>query len=192
MARIPKATSVSNIAQQKVDDYMWGIPESPEFSVVHRLMNEVKTYEDEEDRWLSSYRELAEQCDDPVFRFLLDLIIADEERHHQLLGRMISSLKDDLASSRGENSISKKTSRFATKRKREVMVGCFLAVERRGIKDYEKLKSASEGFRQGLLALLCDVMIHDSLKHIAILNFLRLRLQDQQRQRAGKNAYRGY
>jgi hypothetical protein len=188
MAQIPKANSLTSITRQKADDYMWGIPESPEFSVVHRLLNEVKTHEDEEERWLSKYRELAEQSDDPMFRFLLNLIIADEERHHQLLGRMISSLKDDLASSRAGKSIAKEPSPGTTTRKREVMVGRFLAVERRGIKEYERLKNTSQGFRQDLLALLCDTMVHDSLKHIGILDFLRLRLKEQQGHNARKKA----
>ncbi|HEY7557827.1 MAG TPA: hypothetical protein VIH18_23745 [Candidatus Binatia bacterium] len=183
MAHTPKSKSIQSISRHNAEDYMWGIPESPEFSVVHNLMSEFKTHEDDEERWLSFYREIAEESDDPTFRFLLNIIIADEERHNQLLGRMVSSLRDDLASARAERP-DQIEARIGTKsRELAVMIDSFLNVERKGIREYERLKKTSQRFRRGLLALLCQTMVYDSLKHIGILNFLRVKLKEEQRRR---------
>jgi rubrerythrin len=43
------------------------------------------------------YKKMADEADDPLIRFLLNLIIPDEERHRELIARMVSSLKNDLA-----------------------------------------------------------------------------------------------
>jgi len=183
MAHAPKSKSIQSISRQDVEDYIWGIPESPEFSVVHNLMSELKTHEDDEERWLSFYRKIAEEADDPTFRFLLSIIIGDEERHNQLLGRMVSSLKDDLAPARAERPGQIETRIGAKAQELAVMIDSFLNVEKKGIKEYERLKKISQRLRQGLLALLCQTMVYDSLKHIGILNFLRLKLKEEQRRR---------
>jgi len=61
------------------------------------------------------------------------------------------------------------------------MLERFLDLERKGIKEYERLRKASEGFHQDLFGLLCRTMVHDSLKHIGILDFLRLKLGERKR-----------
>jgi len=190
MPQTPRSRSIQSISRHNTEDYIWGVPESPEFSVVHNLMNEFKSHEDDEEKWLSSYRKIAADCDDPMFRFLLNLIIGDEERHHQLIARMIASLKDDLASTRTSDSPPGMASSATPAREFVVMVERFLDVERKGIREYERLKKTSQRFRQGLLALLCETMVYDSLKHIGILKFLRLKLKEEQRRRLKKKAPR--
>jgi hypothetical protein len=53
-------------------------------------------------------------------------------------------------------------------------------VERDGIGEYEKLVKTTEEFHQDLFGMLCRSIIHDSLKHIGILDFLKLKLCEQQ------------
>lgn len=190
MVRSARASSIKALAGQRAEDFVWGIPESPEFSLVHRLINEFKTQESEEERWLVTYKKIAEDSGDPIFRFLLNLIIADEERHHLLIGRMISSLNDDLASPRTIVPPPGTVSSRTTGRELAVMVERFLEVERTGIRECEKLKKISQRFRQDLLALLCETMVYDSLKHIGILNFLRRKLRKEQGRGALKKAPR--
>jgi hypothetical protein len=84
MARALKSRSIEIIAGQRAEDAMWGITESPESSSVQRLMNESQSHAIHEERWLSSYRELATETTDPKIRFLLGLIVGNEEKHHEL------------------------------------------------------------------------------------------------------------
>jgi rubrerythrin len=100
MARDWPPKSIKVIARQRLKDSAWGIPESPEFSSVQQLMTEIHSQTIQEERLLSTYREIAQESTDPLIRFLLGLVVADEERHHELTSRMISRLRDELSLSR--------------------------------------------------------------------------------------------
>lgn len=172
MARGRPSKSIKVIARQRLEDGAWGISESPEVSSVQRLMNEIQSQMIHEERWLSRYREIANDSSDPLIRFLLGLIIADEERHHELTGRMISKLKDELSSSRPANP--GRRDEKADPLLRSVVL--FVAAERSAIQEYEKLKKESKGLARDVFTLLYTTMIHDSHKHLGILEFLRDRL----------------
>ena len=178
MARSLRSHSIKAMASQKAEDAMWGIPESPEFSAVQHLMNEFKTHENDEEKWLKRYQEIADEAEDPLVRFLLSLIIADEERHHQIIDRMISRLKNDLAWTRPERMPERRRVSAAKNAGLRTMLERFLAVERSGIKEYERLSKASGGLGHDLFGLLCRTMVYDSEKHIGILEFLQRRLRE--------------
>lgn len=177
MARSSRSRSIKAIASHRAEDAMWGIPESPEFSVVQHLLNEFKSHESDEAEGLKIYQKIADDSEDPLVRFLLNLIVADEERHHQIIGRMIEQLRDDLASTRPERVPREKLGAGAKQAGLREMLDHFIDVERKGIKEYERLSKASKGLEQDLFGLLCRTMIHDSVKHIAILEFLRRRVR---------------
>jgi len=92
--------------------------------------------------------------------------------------RMISKLKDELAWTRAEG-LTRRVYEKGEKRTRLLAsVERFLEVERKGIKEYERLKKESEGLYRDAFALLYTTMIHDSHKHIGILEFLRSKLRE--------------
>jgi len=62
--------------------------------VVQKFLLEVQAHETDELRWLANYKKISEETNEPLIRFLLNLIIADEKRHGELIDRMVSSLKD--------------------------------------------------------------------------------------------------
>lgn len=157
---------------------MWGIPESPEFSSVQRLMNEFQAHAAHEGSWLTDYQAIAKESADPLIRFLLGLIVADEERHHELTIRMIGKLKDELAWTRSEGVPRRPQLRGKTAKELLSSVQSFLAAETQGIKEYERLKKQSEGLYRDVFALLYQTMIYDSQKHIGILEFLRQKLTE--------------
>jgi hypothetical protein len=181
MPRTSKSVSIKSIATERVDDYKWGIPESPEFSAVQRLMHEFQTHESDEARWLAIYRKLAHESDDPLIRFLFNLIVADEERHQEIIDHIVSGLKDELAWTSSEKRVTKPADQERRATEFLETVERLLAVERDGIGEYEKLIKKTKGFHQDLFAMLCRSMIHDSLKHIGILDFLKLKLSEQQK-----------
>jgi hypothetical protein len=181
MVRAPRSTSIKAIASQRADDSIWGVPESPEFSAVQRLMHEFQTHESDEARWLAIYQKLAHESEDPLIRFLLNLIIADEVRHHEIIRHIVSGLQDELAWTRSETVAAKPSEQDKRAREFSETVERLLAVERDGIGEYEKLVKTTEGFHQDVFGMLCRIMIHDSLKHIGILDFLKLKLRERQR-----------
>lgn len=181
MARTSRSRLIKNIASQWAEDAMWGIPESPEFSSVQRLMIEFQAHAEHEHRWLAEYRDNAKEASDPLVRFLLEMIVADEERHHELTVRMISKLKDELAWTRSQG-LTRRVYESGAKGKRLLSsIDNFLGAERKGIADYERFKQKSQGQYRDVFALLYTTMIQDSHKHIAILEFLRKILAESQR-----------
>jgi rubrerythrin len=180
MVRSARAPSIKALANQKAEDYMWGMPESPEFSSVQRLMNEFQSHASHEERWLANYRAIAKESTDPLVRFLLDLIVADEERHHQLTNRMITKLKDELAWTRSAGPARRVYPKGDSAKRLLSSVESFVEAERKGIKEYERLKKESQGLYRDVFALLYTTMIHDSHKHIGMLEFLRRKLKESQ------------
>lgn len=177
MRRASQSASIRAMANQKLEDDMWGIPESPEFSSVQRLMNEFQAHASQEEQWLSSYKQIAEQSNDPVIRLLFGLIVADEEKHHELTRRMISRLKDEVAWTRSDTATRRHYDTGQKRKRLLARVNQFLDLERSGIKEYETLNKASLASHRKLFSLFYKTMILDSLKHIAILEFLQLRLK---------------
>jgi rubrerythrin len=176
MARGRRSKSIKAIAGQRLEDGAWGIPESPEFSSVQRLMNEIQSQTIQEEPWLSRYREIARESTDPLIRFLLGLIVADEERHHELTSRMISKLKDELSSSRPGNPLGRTGEKHDKTEPLLRSLGVLIEAERSAIQEYEKLRKVSEDLTRDVFTLLYTTMIHDSQKHMGILEFLRARL----------------
>ena len=178
MARSVRTGVIKALASQKVEDYIWGMPESPEFSAVQGLMNEFQSHASHEERWLSSYKDIANESRDPLIRFLLGLIVTDEQRHHELTSRMISKLKNELARTRTEG-LSRRVYEEGGKRTQLFSsVERFLEAERKGIQEYQRLRKQSQGLYRDVFALLYTTMIHDSRKHIGILKFLRRKLTE--------------
>ncbi|MFQ5917920.1 MAG: hypothetical protein ACE5I0_08945, partial [Candidatus Binatia bacterium] len=56
-------------------------PSPPEISAVEQLMNEFEHHEDQEGEFVTQYKEIAEKSKNPLIKFLLNLIISDEEKH---------------------------------------------------------------------------------------------------------------
>ena len=176
MARSPRSNAIKAIANYWAEDAMWGVPESPEFSSVQRLMNEFQSHANHEEQWLTNYQAIAKKSADPLIRFLLGLIVADEQTHHELTSRMITKLKDELAWTRAEGLARRVYEKGAKRTQLLASVERFLEAEREGIKEYEQLKKESKGLYRDVFALLYTTMIHDSNKHIGILDFLRRKL----------------
>ena len=170
-------------AKKTSEALQWGIPESPEFSEAERLMAEFQAHELHEENFVKRYRELAKTSPNALVRFLLRLILTDEERHQAAIRLIVSTLRNDL-SPRGQ---------LTAARPDESVLGLyelrsggqdllaitedFIRVEREGVKEHEKLLRASKRYHHGLFSMLCKVMIYDSQKHVEILEFLRAKLK---------------
>ena len=175
--RTLRADAIKAIAAQRAEDFLWGMPESPEFSVTQRVMQEFQTHEKEEARSLASYQKIARATDDPLVGYLFNLIVADEERHREMIDRMVGKLRDELAVKRLQRPVAK--GRGVGKKEKELLqvVERLLELERNWLKDHERLTKTSERLRHDVFALLFRTMVYDSFKHIGILDFLRSRLR---------------
>ena len=101
---------------------------------------------------------------------------------------MIAKLKDESARTCSQGAARRPAERGEKGQRLLISVENFLEAERKGINEYERLKKTSQGLYRDVFALLYTTMIHDSHKHIDILEFLRLKLlQSRQANRKRKN-----
>ena len=107
-----------------------------------------------------------------------ELIVSDEEKHHAVSHAMLSTLKGDLNWTKPEDALRGLYNLGAEKDKLLAVTEGFIEVERTGIKEYKKLIKESKGYYHDLFVLLFQSMVHDSEKHVKILEFLRQRLKE--------------
>jgi rubrerythrin len=152
--------------------------EAPAISEVERLTTEFEAHENEEGKFLAQYKDVAGKTKNGMIKFLLQMIISDEEKHHAVTHAMASTLKGDLNWTHPDDALSGIYNLVEEKEKLLELTEGFIRVEKQGIKEYKELIKSSRGYYRDLFVLLFESMIHDSEKHVMILDFLRERLRE--------------
>jgi hypothetical protein len=160
--------------------YTQGLPdeESEASSEVEQLMKEFEAHEAKEEKSLDQYKKLMEEAKNPLTKFLVRLILSDEEKHRAVTHAMVSTLKAGLTWTRPEDAIEDFGDFPSMNGKVLALTDEFIRLEREGIKGYKNLMEKSKGYYHGLFGLLLQSMIHDSEKHLSLLEFLRDRLRE--------------
>ena len=152
---------------------------SPEISPVERLLNEFEAHEAKEEKSLEQYRKLLSGMPNPVTRFLLQLIISDEEKHRAVIHAMIATLRGSLMWNKPEGSLEGTTDLAGTHGQLWVnSADAFIELEKEGIRECKTLVKESSGYYHGVFKILLDSMIRDSEKHIELLEFLKEHLKE--------------
>ncbi len=150
-----------------------------EMSAVEKLLNEFEAHESKEEKSLEQYRGATTSIKNPVNRFVLQMILSDEEKHRAVVHAMAATLKGSLTWSKPAGSLEGDLDDTAVNHKLAAVTDEFLKLEREGIKEYKGLLKASEDYYHGLFKILISAMIRDSEKHVELLEFLRERLKAQ-------------
>jgi rubrerythrin len=148
-----------------------------EISPVERLFNEFEAHEAKEEHALEQYKRLAREATNPATRFILQLIISDEEKHRAVVNAMLSTLKGSLLWAKPEGSLEGAGDPASVREQLSQTTEEFIRLEKEGIKEYERLAKESKGYYHGLFKLLLDSMTHDSEKHVQLLEYLRTSLK---------------
>jgi bacterioferritin (cytochrome b1) len=147
-------------------------------SEVEHLMNKFESHEGQEREFLIRYKEVAERSKSRFVRFLLQLIISDEEKHHAVTHAMVSTLQGSLRWTQPADAIGSLHEGEEEKDELLKLTRDFIRLEREGVKEYKKLIKDCRDYYHGLFGLLLDTMIQDSEKHIRILQFLQKKLKE--------------
>ena len=123
---------------------------------------------------IDSYRELAEAPGTPeAARYLIRLVIEDEERHHRLFHEIATALGNDIAWAHNPDGVPNLQYRPPPPALAEV-TRRFLAAERADAKQLRALRRELRPFRDTTVwVLLIELMEHDTAKHIRLLSFIR-------------------
>ncbi|HWO42519.1 MAG TPA: ferritin-like domain-containing protein [Candidatus Eisenbacteria bacterium] len=150
-----------------------GAPAGGAISPVERLLNQFEAHEAKEEKAIEQYRKLLAQLPSPLTRFLMQLIISDEEKHRAVVHAMIATLKGSLLWRKPEGSFEGGGDLAELNGTLAKITEDFIRLEKAGIKEYRALAEDSRGYYHGLFKVLLDAMIRDSEKHVELLEFLR-------------------
>src|SRR5574342_232968 len=67
-----------------------------EASQIEQLLNEFELHEAKEERFLEDYRNALREVKNPANRFVLQMIVADEEKHRAVSHALVATLKGSL------------------------------------------------------------------------------------------------
>ena len=151
---------------------------APEISPIERLLNEFEAHEAKEEKSLEQYRKLLSRMPNPVTRFLLQLIVSDEEKHRAVIHAMVATLKGSLTWTKPAESLDGAGDLTEMRGKLSGVTDELIRLEKMGIKDYKLLSKEGSGYYHGLFKVLLDSMIRDSEKHVELLEFLKKNLKD--------------
>jgi len=146
-------------------------------SAVERLLNNFEAHESKEEKSLEYYRKALQETPNPLTRFLLQLIISDEEKHRAVVHAMVATLHGSLTWTKPAGSLEGTDLEAADGKLREV-TDEFIKLENEGIREYKTLAKESAGYYHGLFKILLDSMIRDSEKHIELLDYLKQNLKN--------------
>jgi rubrerythrin len=159
---------------------IFGLMKTPEeISPVERLLNEFEAHENKEEKALEVYRKILGEMPNPLTRFLLQLIISDEEKHRAVMHAMVATLKGSLNWTHPAGSLEGASDLGKANGELRAATEAFIRLENDGIKEYRKLASESSGYYHGLFKILLDSMIRDSEKHVELLEFLKENLPEK-------------
>jgi rubrerythrin len=145
-------------------------------SPIERLLNEFEAHEAKEERALELYRKALDEMPNPVTRFLMQLIVSDEEKHRAVVHAMAATLKGSLTWTKQPNSLAGTGDVVPMNDELLKVTNDFIQLEKEGIREYKSLVKDSSDYYHGLFKILFDSMIRDSEKHIELLEFLKERL----------------
>ncbi len=155
-------------------------PREQESSAFEQMLSQFSAHERNEREFLNEYREIVDRHDNPLVKFLLQLIISDEEKHHSMVRTITSALQEDLTGIKTGGEDMPKLGAISEEKKDELLrlTADFIKAEKQTIDEYKALLKGSQGYHQGLLALLIRTIIHDSEKHVMILDFIDEKLRE--------------
>ncbi|MDZ7678621.1 MAG: hypothetical protein U5K29_08715 [Acidimicrobiales bacterium] len=144
----------------------------PDHDLEHRVISMLKSHGPREGEALASYARLAEETEDGGHAYLMRLILEDERRHHRTIDEMLNTVQSFVWDVDVEPSVPS-AARYPDRRIHQETKR-LLAFEREDAKELRQLKKALQQDKTWpFLALLVDLMIQDTKKHIEILKFVQ-------------------
>jgi len=146
------------------------------------LFEHLTSHEQSERRLLADYQEAAAISGSAAFRYLADLIVEDEIRHHRLFRELASALRSDVEMRPEEPAVPRAANWGSDPSAVLALTEQLLTQERTDARELRHLAEVMEELEDVTLwPLLVRLMEMDTAKHIAILEFVRRRTRESLR-----------
>ena len=152
--------------------------DDPSGQTFMRLLSAVERHASLEAEALGQYEHLAQASDDPVVALVMRLILEDEERHHGLLKRISTTLRDALNWTHSPDALPRATApTTVTDEDLPAQARALIDEEKTGAQALRGLAQREKGLGGGLHGLLLEMMAMDSEKHAHLLQYVQRRLE---------------
>ncbi|HEX4982203.1 MAG TPA: hypothetical protein VFV63_10915 [Ilumatobacteraceae bacterium] len=145
----------------------------PDRDQENMVLQMLETHGEREGTALASYERVAgESSAGGAVQYLVRLILEDERRHHRVFAEMANELKSFV----WEVDVEPRVPAMVDRPDPELLAETkrLLAFEKNDAKELRQLRKVlRHAPRSSLQPLLVDLMLHDTAKHISILEFIR-------------------
>ena len=159
----------------EVDRYEF-VPAGGDKSAVERVLDQLEAHEESERELLGNYRYAARLGPDSGARFLMGLILEDEERHQRLMSAMARDVKSSLFWLEDQPPLPNVENKPEDRDRLMLQTQRFLDVEQQNAEQLKELKKDLKRLHTGLLEVIVDGMEADTQKHIGILKYIQKQL----------------
>lgn len=157
---------------------IFDLMKTPEgISPVENLLNQFEAHESKEEKAVEYYRNTLAHMPNPLTRFLMQLIVSDEEKHRAVIHAMAATLLGSLTWTKPPGSLEGGNDLASMNGKLREITNELIRLEKDGIREYRALIKESSGYYHGLFEILLDSIIRDSEKHVELLEFLHQSLK---------------
>ncbi len=175
MAVVPTPPNFLDFLQ----DFRIGELAPHERSAIEELFDQLHAHEREETETLSEYQYAATKTSDAGVKFLMQLVIDDERKHHELMQAMADDVKQSLQWLADKPPLPSITATGEERERLLAQTRHFLQMEQNGVGQLEDLHSRVRDLKSGLLELILQLMLIDTRKHVEVLRYIERRLQER-------------
>lgn len=150
----------------------------PDRDYEHTILQLLEHHGAAEGEILESYKEISERSEvGDAVQYLIRMILEDERRHHKVFDEMANTLRSFM----WEMPVEPRLPPMVRRSDPELLAETkrLLAFEKNDAKELRSLKKQLKGSQKSSLdPLMVEIMLHDTAKHIAILEYIKARLTD--------------
>lgn len=141
------------------------------------IFDHIDSHVTSERELITEYAKWADDASDSYVRYLVDMIVTDETRHHQMLLELANSLRSAVEFLDHEPQ-APRVSHVMDEHDLLELTNRFIAVEEHDARDLKRMRKHLRSARDVTLwPLLVELMEIDTDKHLRILRFIRDRAQ---------------
>jgi len=148
-------------------------------SPIEQLFDQLEAHESEEAEVLKDYEAAAKDAPDAGFRYLMGLVLEDEQRHHRLSKAMADEVGQSLLWLQREPPLPDIHPDAEGRAKLLRQTERFLRIEHDGERQLADLRKQVKALHSGLLELIVDMMRADTRKHVQILKYIKGQLEER-------------
>lgn len=148
-----------------------------EMPAIQKVKISIESHIAHESEFLEVYADAIHKHPSPLVHFILQMILDDEEKHHDVLRCIIARLESDLTMNLQGDALPAPGDVGNVDHLQLIeLTDSFIEEEKDSIAHSKELMAATEGMYSGMLTMLLRGIVQDSEKHIMMLQFMRKQL----------------